>query len=475
MKYFNLLVSILFFHIYSFAQDLQVTNMQGYVVEDPKFTISNNTTFLTFATNMKVYKFPATGPSSPISNPINPDPNQWGPFQVDIASTGDFVYMIFSDYYQGNIVIKVAYSNNRGIDWYQIVVDTINLGNFLPGRLDLPKVIVSEGGKPYFFYYVFENSRDTSGIYLYDLMLNNKRKVDTFFPKARYEYAVTPFVKTINNIDHLYLSYWIDSSFYMIKSTNGGQTFTNPTVIQTVKVLWPAYDWQTTFLYGQDGKLYFKYDYQIFDFPHDFGKKHYVTYSQDGGQTWSTPILIDTNFNSIYLLLAGNKFVKYYTDDDNNLYVQSSDNLISWSNKLKVNSVDSSVITRYPAGAIYDNKIALAWKDKRTGSDEIFYSLLDIPTSVEKNLGPENFVLYQNYPNPFNPKTTISFTLNKKSFASIKVYDVFGKLIRTLVNDELNSGSYNIQFDGSGLSSGVYYYELTTGEAKATKKMILIK
>lgn len=113
MKYFNLLVSILFFHIYSFAQDLQVTNMQGYVVEDPKFTISNNTTFLTFATNMKVYKFPATGPSSPISNPINPDPNQWGPFQVDIASTGDFVYMIFSDYYQGNIVIKVAYSNNR--------------------------------------------------------------------------------------------------------------------------------------------------------------------------------------------------------------------------------------------------------------------------------------------------------------------------------------------------------------------------
>lgn len=474
MKYFYLLVSILLFHIYSFAQDLQVTNMQGYVVEDPKFTISNNTTFLTFATNMRVYKFPATGPSSPISNPINPDQNQWGPFQVDINSYDDYVYLIYTDYSSGKFFVKVAYSNNQGLDWYQVVVDTIELGYSLGSRYDLPRVVISEKGNPYFFYYVFQNDRDTSGIYMFDLFSNTRKKIDVNIPKPRYEYAITPFVKTINNVDHIFLSYWIDSSFYLRKSTNEGQSFSNPVAIQSLNVLWPFYDWQSTFQYSSDGKLYFKYDYQIFDFG-EHGRKFYVKISEDLGETWSAPILIDTNFNYVDFRIIGNKFVKFYKDDDMNVYIQSSSDLVNWSEKIKVNSVDSSVVSEFVAAVPYDNKIVLAWKDNRTGHDEIFYRVIDITTSIEKEFLPENFALHQNYPNPFNPITNISFTLNQKARTSLKVYDIFGKLVKTLVDDELNEGNYNYKFDGSGLSSGVYYYQLVSGDKKLTKKMMLIK
>jgi len=86
MRY--LLSSILVIITFNFlqAQDYQVTNMQGYVVETPKFSIANDIVYLTFRTNTKLYKFPATGPQSPISNPIRFDPTFWGPNAVDIAA-----------------------------------------------------------------------------------------------------------------------------------------------------------------------------------------------------------------------------------------------------------------------------------------------------------------------------------------------------------------------------------------------------
>jgi minor extracellular serine protease Vpr len=88
---------------------------------------------------------------------------------------------------------------------------------------------------------------------------------------------------------------------------------------------------------------------------------------------------------------------------------------------------------------------------------------------------PKIFALMQNYPNPFNPSTVISFQLPLKSLVTLKVYDILGREVATIVNEVIEAGSYNVQFDGSKLSSGIYFYTLNAGEFSATKKLSLIK
>lgn len=101
------------------------------------------------------------------------------------------------------------------------------------------------------------------------------------------------------------------------------------------------------------------------------------------------------------------------------------------------------------------------------------------PTSVQSDeSGPIVVHLDQNYPNPFNPSTTIMFTIAKratKAPVTLKVYDVLGREVRTLVNEVLDSGFRSVQFDGSDLPSGVYFYRLMTGAFSQTKPMVLLR
>ena len=88
---------------------------------------------------------------------------------------------------------------------------------------------------------------------------------------------------------------------------------------------------------------------------------------------------------------------------------------------------------------------------------------------------PENFGLSQNYPNPFNPTTTISFQIPRTGFVSLKVYNIIGKEIATLVNQEEPAGDYKVQFDTHNIASGTYFYKLSAGGVSLYKKMIVIK
>lgn len=88
---------------------------------------------------------------------------------------------------------------------------------------------------------------------------------------------------------------------------------------------------------------------------------------------------------------------------------------------------------------------------------------------------PHEFALYNNYPNPFNPSTNISFILGKNSHTLIKVYNVLGQEVTTLVDQNLNAGQHTVQFRGTNLESGVYFYNIVAGDYKASKKMMLIK
>ena len=93
---------------------------------------------------------------------------------------------------------------------------------------------------------------------------------------------------------------------------------------------------------------------------------------------------------------------------------------------------------------------------------------------VEIN-SPTEFSLEQNYPNPFNPSTTIGFSIPERSFVTLKVYDMLGREVEVLISEQKESGNYQIGFNASDLSSGIYYYTLTTGNFTSTKKMSLVK
>jgi len=86
-----------------------------------------------------------------------------------------------------------------------------------------------------------------------------------------------------------------------------------------------------------------------------------------------------------------------------------------------------------------------------------------------------DYRLEQNFPNPFNPATNLEFGISKLGFVSLKVYDVLGNEVATLVNEKKNPGSYKVSFDGSSFSSGIYYYKLSVDNFSDTKKMILLK
>ena len=87
----------------------------------------------------------------------------------------------------------------------------------------------------------------------------------------------------------------------------------------------------------------------------------------------------------------------------------------------------------------------------------------------------KEFRVYQNYPNPFNPSTKINFSIPTSEFVTLKVNDMLGKEVATLINEERPTGNYVVKFDASRLSSGIYFYTLKAGNYTQTKKLILIK
>ena len=89
--------------------------------------------------------------------------------------------------------------------------------------------------------------------------------------------------------------------------------------------------------------------------------------------------------------------------------------------------------------------------------------------------GPLVYRLDQNYPNPFNPVTKISYEIPKTSLVTMKIYDVLGKLVEQPVNEVKQAGDYSLTFDGTNLSSGIYYYEIKAAGFTDVKKMVLIK
>jgi len=107
----------------------------------------------------------------------------------------------------------------------------------------------------------------------------------------------------------------------------------------------------------------------------------------------------------------------------------------------------------------------------------------ELVTSIDHgNISPSAFSLSQNYPNPFNPSTKIKFTIPfvtlsgvEGSSTTLKIYDVLGNEVATLINEEKPAGGYEVEFDATGITSGIYFYQLIAGSFVQSKKMLLMK
>lgn len=153
--------------------------------------------------------------------------------------------------------------------------------------------------------------------------------------------------------------------------------------------------------------------------------------------------------------------------DDKYIY-NSNDNGVNWTSQYTAPAGNYTYITKSRNGS-------MLWAIKDNGS----ISKMDFATNISfnENQIPNSIILEQNYPNPFNPETQIKFSLPKQSKVSLKVFDVTGREVSTLINDAiLNAGTVTQMFDGTGLQSGIYFYSLyVDGISLYTKKMILIK
>jgi len=147
----------------------------------------------------------------------------------------------------------------------------------------------------------------------------------------------------------------------------------------------------------------------------------------------------------------------------NNL-IGSGGNVVSNSNNNIVSTVGEAFIGK-TSNTVYQNQIGFWYAYQQT-------TITDIE---EEETIPTVFKLEQNYPNPFNPSTKIKFAVPEKSNVLIKVYDILGSEVATLVNKEMDAGWYENNFNAVGLSSGVYLFRMEAGSYVSTKKMILLR
>jgi len=129
--------------------------------------------------------------------------------------------------------------------------------------------------------------------------------------------------------------------------------------------------------------------------------------------------------------------------------------------------------------SFYSNTATLGTSPSPDANDPIWVSanilIVNVENENNSDIKPTNFSLSQNYPNPFNPVTSIKYSVSSMENVTLKVYDILGNEVVTLVNENKSAGNYDVEFDASKLSSGVYFYRLKAGSFIQTKKMVLLK
>jgi len=174
-----------------------------------------------------------------------------------------------------------------------------------------------------------------------------------------------------------------------------------------------------------------------------------------------------------------------------NYELENNDVVLTWTTATEINNMgfkifrDDNEIGFVAGAGTTTEPQNYSFKDENLESGTYHYDLLQIDfdgtfknvgtLDVEVQIIPDNYSLEQNFPNPFNPTTKIRYSLKDDCHVSLSVYDVLGNKVASLVNSYQNAGMYEIIFNGSNLSSGIYFYQLKAGEFTAIKKLVIIK
>jgi hypothetical protein len=203
------------------------------------------------------------------------------------------------------------------------------------------------------------------------------------------------------------------------------------------------------------------------------GVRCYVHKTTDGGASWSDTILVESGhvlFSVKPQRGSNNLLALGYTGDGNNprawwstngggtwgsVYSETPDDGSDFRNAAFVSPQLAYVVGLYKAMKFFP-----------PGST-------DVP--IQTSGIPEAYRLGQNYPNPFNPSTTIEYAIPRAGLVQLKVYDMLGREVATLVDQEQSAGTYTIRFDARSLASGIYYYALKSGTFAGTKSLVLVK
>lgn len=197
------------------------------------------------------------------------------------------------------------------------------------------------------------------------------------------------------------------------------------------------------------------------------GDSGYIAKTTDGGNSWiqkQNPDPLNRNLNDVHLV----SFFGFAVGD-NGLILETTDAGETWT-------MNSSQLTTNDLLAVHISGGSIEWGPGLAVGKNKTALLYPVVVSVDDQpITTDDFQLYQNYPNPFNPTTTIKYQVKLPGSVSIKVFDVLGNDIATLVNEEKLSGTYEIEFNAATLPSGIYFYQLRAGSLMQTKKMILLK
>jgi hypothetical protein len=222
----------------------------------------------------------------------------------------------------------------------------------------------------------------------------------------------------------------------------------------------------------------------------------WLTKSTDGGSSWSNPNRVNNDAPDRHQFFAwmtidqisGYLYFVFY-DRRNYMTLQtdvymavSKDGGESFTNfKVSENPFtpsDNNYLGHYIGVSAHNNVIRPVWTRVENNLPSLWTAIVDSVTTVDEktySTVPTEYKLFQNFPNPFNHNTIIKYSTPGSGLVSLKVYNVLGKELFTLVDEEKSAGDHAVDFNASGLTSGVYYYKIQSGFFSETKKMLLVK
>ena len=315
------------------------------------------------------------------------------------------------------------------------------------------------------------------------------------------------------------------------RSTNGGNTFSSPIKIND-DISTANYQWFGTMSVAPNGRIDVIW-LDTRDHPGTYLSALYYSNSKDGGLTWSVNERLSGYFDPHLGWPQQNKMGDYFDmiSDNQGAFLSwaatfNGEQDVYFSRIIDSTSIVPVELISFTA-SVSGNDVVLNWQTASelnnkgfdiersndnaawkvigvkegmgTTTETHYYNFIDDISGLTQGKNyyrlkqvdyngnykysavteivklPADYSLSQNYPNPFNPVTSINFAISNREFVTLKVYDVLGNEIATLVNEQKPAGEYDIDFNASSLSSGIYYYQLKAGDYIETKKMILIK